>query len=504
MNLSLAGKDRFKIISDFLDETALSFPDKVALVYEGSSYTYENLKKRSDKISDFLLKNTKKGDVVGILIQNAPDFVISYFGVLRSGCSVLLLSVNVSDKNLLLQIEKTRPKIFFSEQKLAEKLKRSGVDSKTLFFVNNIVSTKKPKTASDSFRTVSPEDVSTIIFTSGTTGAPKGIKLQHKNVVGATFNIIKFLKWRAKDIDVNVASLSHSFGIGNIHCIFAVGGTSIAYPDALNVKGILDVIEKYKATTLSLTPVTLRIATERFMLSLVAAADSLRFIQTNMSRLEKSLILSIISNLPAIDFHYYYGLTEASRSTFVTLNRHQDKLDSVGQPSPGVKIKIIEESGNILGPGKIGEICVKGNMVIKEYWDKQETQKRIKDGWLHTNDFGYLDEQGYLYISGRKDDIINVSGEKVSPEEVEIVIKRVPGVYDAVVIGLPDKLLGESVSAYVIAERSDFDLQSIIKECRKRLESYKVPQKIALIEKIPKTDNGKVQRTLFKKTIINK
>jgi len=236
----------------------------------------------------------------------------------------------------------------------------------------------------------------------------------------------------------------------------------------------------------------------------VAAADSLRFIQTNMSRLEKSLILSIISNLPAIDFHYYYGLTEASRSTFVTLNRHQDKLDSVGQPSPGVKIKIIEESGNILGPGKIGEICVKGNMVIKEYWDKQETQKRIKDGWLHTNDFGYLDEQGYLYISGRKDDIINVSGEKVSPEEVEIVIKRVPGVYDAVVIGLPDKLLGESVSAYVIAERSDFDLQSIIKECRKRLESYKVPQKIALIEKIPKTDNGKVQRTLFKKTIINK
>ncbi len=166
-------------------------------------------------------------------------------------------------------------------------------------------------------------------------------------------------------------------------------------------------------------------------------------------------------------------------------------------------LKIVDEQGNSLGPGKIGEICVKGNMVIKEYWDEAETKARIKNGWLMTNDFGYLDDQGFLFVTGRKDDMINVSGEKVSPDEVEGIVKSLPGVADAVVIGLPDKLLGEIVVAYVIADKPDFDVRNVISECRRQLESYKVPIKVSLIDKIPKTDNGKVQRALLKKTIIN-
>ncbi len=498
MSQDLFTGNKFRIIPDFLDEPAASFPEKIALVCGNSKHSYRDLKEKSEQIGSFVEKNTKKGDAVGVLMQNAADFLVSYFGVLRAGRVVLLLPTNISESNLLFQISKVKPKLIFSEEKFSEKLLRSGAVSGKLFFVQQIYSQED---IAVSRRIASPEDISTIIFTSGTTGMPKGIKLQHQNVISATANITKFLRWQSKDIDVNVASLAHSFGIGNIHCVFAAGGTSIVYSDALNVKEILKIIEKYQATTLSLTPATLRIIADHFMVEFAGGSKSLRFIQTNMSRLEESLIRKIVTNLPKTEFHYYYGLTEASRSAFITLNQHMDKLASVGRPSPNVEIKIVGEDGLESLPGVAGEICIKGKMVVKEYWDEEETQKSIINGWLHTNDLGHFDDEGYLYVTGRNDDIINVSGEKVNPEEIESVIKKVEGVDDALVIGLQDKILGEMVSAYIVVNTDDFDVQGVIKECRKCLESYKVPRRVSIVERIPRTDNGKIQRSLFKKLL---
>ena len=214
--------------------------------------------------------------------------------------------------------------------------------------------------------------------------------------------------------------------------------------------------------------------------------------------MDKELIEKVLSALPNTDFNYYYGLTEASRSTFFSINKHLDKISSIGKALFNVEIKVVDEYGKDLPAGKAGEICIKGGHVIKEYWRCPEASKNIKDGWLKTGDVCFIDKDGYLYFKSRKDDVINVSGEKVSPEEIEEVVRKMPGVKDVAAVGAKDRLLGEAVKLFIVPDASDFDVQSVVQECKKKLESYKVPKLIEVIEKIPRTENGKVRRNILK------
>jgi acyl-CoA synthetase (AMP-forming)/AMP-acid ligase II len=218
--------DSFKIIPDFLDNSARLFPNKVGLIFKDKKYTYKMIKELVNDVSCQLTNKTKKGDVIALLSPNIPEMIFSYFGILGAGCIVLLLSANISDENLILQIKKAKPKFIFSHRKYKSKLDRTEIIKKVGFFdIEDIPSIKEDA----SNKNVKENDISTLIFTSGTTNEPKGAILRHYNVVNATKNIIEFLKWEPNDIDVNILSLSHSFGLGNIHCVFAAGGTVILF-----------------------------------------------------------------------------------------------------------------------------------------------------------------------------------------------------------------------------------------------------------------------------------
>ena len=487
--------EKLETIVDFLENSERNYPDKVCLIFEEKEYTYQEINKSAANIAKILAQKTKKGDVVALLLANTPEFVFSYFGILKSGCVALLISANVADESLIFQIEKTNPKIIISRSNYESKLGRTGVLQKADYLDIEKISSAGDFNLS---RKVGGNDISTIIFTSGTTGEPKGLKLRHSNVVNATKNIIEFLKWDENDIDVNASSLTHSFGLGNIHCVFAVGAASVIFRDTINLKNIIKTIGEKKATAFSTVPTVLRLIFNNYLDDFKNFAKSLRLMQTNMSLLEKELINGFLSAVPWIEFDYYYGLAEASRSTFIRLNGHKEKIGSVGQASPNVKIKIVDESGKDLLPGQAGEICIKGKHVIDEYWNNPEASKRIKNGWLHTGDGGYLDKDGFLYFIGRNDDIINVAGEKVSPEEVEETAKKIPGVLDAAAVGMPDKLLGETVKLFISTADQNLDRALIIKECRKNLESFKVPKSVEIISQIPRTENGKLKRRLLK------
>ncbi len=490
-------KESLKVIPDFLDSSALFFPNKVALIFEEKEYTYREIKEISEDISNLIIEKTKKGDVVGLLSSNVPEVIFSYFGILKAGCVVLLIPSNISDENFSFQIRKTNPKIIISEKKHRTKIERTKICKKIQYIdIHNFPASKRKR---DKKRKIKERDVSTIIFTSGTTGNPKGIKLEHSNVVCATKNIINFLKWDNKDIDINASAISHSFGIGNIHCVFAIGGTSIIFRDTINLKKILDTIIKKKATVFSTTPTTLMLIVENFYKEFKKCDKCLRFIQTNMFSLENKLISKIFSCLPNTDFNYYYGLAEASRSTFIKLNNYPSKIGSVGRASPGVRLKIIDERGNKVLKNKTGEICIKGRHVIKGYWKNPDASKKIKNGWLYTGDMGYLDEDNFLYFEGRRDDIINVSGEKVSPREIEEVVKEIGVIKEAVAVGIPDKLLGQVIKLFVVIKNSKIDNNLIIKKCREKLENYKIPRQIEVVKEIPKTENGKIKRNLLRK-----
>ncbi len=485
----------FKIITDFLDNSAKVFPNKAGLIFGDKEYSYSQIKERADNLSWLLRNNTKKGDVIALLSSNIPEMIFSYFGILKSGCIVLLLSANISDENLVFQIKKTKPKLIFSHKKYKSKLERTKVLEKINYFDIKKMPLSEKATASID---TGENDVAVIIFTSGTTAEPKGAVLRHRNVVSAVKNITEFLKWKSSDIDVNILTLSHSFGLGNILCIFAAGGTVVLFPDSINLRKIINAIIEKKATTFAAVPATLRLILNNYLDDFKKCDKYLRFVQTNTSPLNPKMIKEIVAALPSTDFNYYYGLTEASRSAFIALNKNLDKIKSAGKISPNVELKIVNGQGENASAGEVGEICIKGRHVIQEYWQNPEANKKIKNSWLHTNDAGYLDKDGYLYFQGRNDDIINVSGEKVSPEEIENIASAMPGIIDAVAVAMPDKLLGEAVKVFVKVENKDFNTDKVIQECRKKLEIYKIPKEVEIVKEIPRTENGKLRRPALK------
>ena len=217
--------------------------------------------------------------------------------------------------------------------------------------------------------------------------------------------------------------------------------------------------------------------------------------------MKKESILQIINLFPKTNFYTYYGLTEASRSTFLLFNKNKNKLESVGKPAPGVEIKILDDNGKTLSNNQIGEIFIKGEHVIKNYWNNSKADESIENGWLKTGDLGCFDFDGFLFLKSRKDDLINVGGEKFTPEEVELVIKEIPEILDVAVIGIPNELFGQLPVAFVVTDNEITSTQ-IIKHCSKKIERYKIPNKILFLDDIPKTDSGKIKRNVLKSKFV--
>lgn len=484
-------------IHSFLENSARRFPDKIAVSFGDESLNYKELDEACNKVRDFLISKTQKGDRVAILIDNSIEFIINYFGVLKSGCVCVILGTNISDKNMAYEIEDSEPKILFYSDKFQGKLER--LDSLQNIHKVNVDKDGLENVADVGFREVRKEDVSTIIYTSGTTSNPKGVKLQHDNVVNASKNIVEFIKNEEGDIYLSILPLSHSFGLGNIHVSFLMGGSVTIERNAINVKKILQRIIDENITFTAATPATLKIMTENYWELLQKCGKKLRIIISNTSAIPVEVTKKLIQ-LEKTNFCYYYGLTEASRSTFINFKKNPERLESVGRAAPNTKVEI-REGNNKLSTKEVGEIWVYGKHVIKEYWNCEESSRKIVDGWFKTGDTGYLDDEGFLFIKGREDDVINVSGDKVAPEEVEDLTNKIEGVRESAAVGVDDPLLNQVVKLFVVPETSleEQELKRrIVLELGKKLENFKIPREIEVVKEIPRTEMGKIKRSLLK------
>lgn len=486
-----------KSINEILDNSTRKFPQKSAIVFNDLRFSYEELLKKTQLLSNFIQDKTSSGDVISILCENSLFFIISYFSILKSGCIAHIIPPSISDFNLKEQIKETNPEMIFSNPNFEQKLNRTELINKT-FFVENDSKFFKP--ANDCFYGNRFHETSSIIFTSGTTSKPKGVKLTHKNVLTATSNIIKMIDIRDNDVEINSLSLSHSFGLGCLHAILHQGATSLIFKNTINLKEILKNGQDENATGFVGVPTTFYQIINSFTESL-SSIPSLRYLLTNTAPMKKESILQIINLFPKVNFYTYYGLTEASRSTFLLFNNNPNKLESVGKTAPGVDIKILDDDGNILSNNQVGEIFIKGNHVIKNYWNNIKADESIENDWLKTGDLGYFDSDEFLFLKSRKDDLINVGGEKFAPEEVESVIKEIPEILDAAVIGIQNDLFGQLPAAFVVTNNEITSTQ-IINYCSKKMERYKTPNKIIFLDTIPKTDSGKIKRNILKSKFI--
>ena len=471
-------------IIDYFRRNVENYPDKNAIIFGGQSITYRKLGELVDSFSENLI-NLKKGSTISIFHENSIDFVISYLGILNSGMITHLIPINLSKEKIQEQLEIANSKFVITSNSLLDRMENIKSGCKIITFQELDIQDCELSSSYDV-----EDDVAYLIFTSGTTGKPKGASVTQSNTIFTTENIINILNYNNADVNVLPLPLTHSFGLGCLHSSLFVGSTLILLENATNTKKILEHIKNYNATTLASVPLTLtKILKEHENCS--DYLQDLRLVITNSTSIPKKTVMCYRDILKTGILATYYGLTEASRSTFMIFAK-PGKETSVGKPPEGIVIKI---ENKVLDERKVGEILIKGKNVIKNYWNNSEADKNIVDGWLRTGDLGHKDAEGYLYLDGRMDYVINIVGEKVVPEEVEEVVRVLIDVEDVVAVGTKNEMYGEIMKMFVKkSPNSKITKSDILSYCIKNLESFKVPREIEFVDDFPQNEFGKIER----------
>ena len=476
------------MITNFLNHSSEHYPTKIALIFRNTQITYSELNQKSQLLAKYLLKTDS--DVISILLPNGIDFCISYFGVLYSGKICHIIPTSISDSNLATQISLTKSTIVISNSVFAKKLSRinlpqncSFLDIASFDYEENNISLPIVDSSYDAM----------ILFSAGTTSNPKGVKLSHANVVNTVNRVSDYLEITNVDTDVICLPLSHSFGLGCLNCIIRSSGTAILHKNTLNMPEIINSIKNYQATSFASTPTTFQKIIDNHKSLFQTSIGSIRYLLTNSSPMQPTLTNSILELLDNKKLYTYYGLTEASRSTFHLYEKNDKKIKSVGKPLPGVIVKIFTNSQEC-STMESGEICIKGSHVSSGYITNNATTN-ISDDWLHTGDIGYFDNDGCLFLVGRKDDLINIGGEKVFPKEIEDILVELEGVDEVAIKGIPDDSLGQIAKAFVVRKTgTNLTDNEIFSFCRGKIENYKIPRIIEYLPKLPKNEQGKLLR----------
>jgi long-chain acyl-CoA synthetase len=475
-------------IIDFFRESVENFPDKIAVIFEDRELSYKQLDNLINLLSDSLI-HLEKGSIVSIYLENSIDFVVSYLGILNAGMIAHLIPTNLIKEKIQKQLELSQSKLIISSKSFIDKINSISYDCEKIVFVES----NYHKNQQNKLMKINNENAY-LIFTSGTTAEPKGVMITQSNTIFTTKNIVNVLKYNKSDVNVLPLPLSHSFGLGCLHASLFVGSTLVLIKNATNTMKILEEIKKCNATTFAAVPLTLNKILKEHE-NCLNHLRNLRLIITNSTSIPVKTVENYRDILKNGFLATYYGLTEASRSTFMIFDK-LGRETSVGKPYNGIMIKIQNESLNEL---ETGQILIKGNNVIKNYWNNLEADKKIVDDWLQTGDLGHKDLEGYLYLDGRIDYIINIAGEKVIPEDIEIVVKVLTDVEDVVAIGIKNEMYGEIIKVFVKkSTNSKITKLEILSQCIKNLEPHKVPREIEFVDDFPRNEFGKIQRFKLK------
>ena len=338
--------------------------------------------------------------------------------------------------------------------------------------------------------------VAEIIFTSGSTGSPKGVMLSHRNIIANTTSIVEYLSLTKDDIAAIVLPFYYCYGLSVLHTHIKVGGSVVLNNNFIFLGSVIDNLLRYKCTGFAGVPSHFQILLRKSENFISTNFPHLRYVTQAGGKLQPVFIKEFTNAFPKIDFFVMYGQTEATaRLSFLPPDLLADKIGSIGKNIPGVYLEVFNENGVPVKPGEIGEIVAKGdNIMVGYYKDTKSTKEVFKNGWLYTGDIATIDDEGYIYVMGRKKEIIKVGGNRVSPKEIEEVILTVTEVVDCSVSEVHDELLGEAIKATVVLSGAhDHNLmhEIILKRCRERLSLYKIPGYWEFTEELNVSATGK-------------
>jgi long-chain acyl-CoA synthetase len=492
-------------VADEFAHAALYYPDKKALIFGSTSYTYSVMHKIIERVAGYLLSlGISKGDRVSLYMPNRPEWIMFYYAIARTGAIAVCVPGAYKKDEMTGVVTDSLSSVLVTSEELRSQLPASEaipsvqkiiiVEHDDVF--QSILMGKDIHPIQTGIKTTG-DDATSILYTGGTTGIPKGAMLTHRNLLYSAQNVAYHERMVPDDVGLCFLPLNHVFAQCHVmHTYFSNCGTLILFP-GFDMDKVVSAVIEHRVTRFYAVPTIF-----------------IRFLNNPESRKQlKSLnyVFSGGTSMPAeivrrwvdafgIPIHEAYGMTEtASIVTFNHLFRH--KIGSIGMPAGIIELKVVDANDNEMKQGEQGEIIIRGPNIMKGYFGQpEETATALRNGWLHSGDVGVFDPEGYLYIVDRIKDIIITGGENVYPKEVEDLLHQHKAVNECGVVGLPHPEYGEAVTAFVTlkpdmtAEESD-----LISFCKERMARYKVPKTIRFVKDLPKTPQGKILRRELRK-----
>lgn len=515
------------LIHDYLTQSANNRGDKPFIICGDKKWSYRDIDSASTSLARQLIANgIRYQDKVALLLDNSAEAVIALYAVSKAAGVFVIINnsvkagklsyiLNNSDAKLLItHTSKARPVIEAIES-LEEKL--------SLVWVSPTGQVPTPLTerigghnwndligeSADASKNHLPraidQDLAALIYTSGSTGEPKGVMQPHQKMIGVSKSIIQYLENDSEDVILNVLSLSFGYGLYQVLMAAIFDGTVVLEKGFVYLHDTLRKIAEYRVTGFPFVPTVLAMM---LRMQQIESYDftSLRYVTNAGAALPVHHARRLRKLMPHVKIYPMYGLTECVRVCYLDPAFIDERPDSVGFEIPNCSVFVVDENGKRVPPGQAGELVVTGSNIMPGYYkDPQLSGKMFRPGslpgqvHLYTGDLFKRDRDGFLYFVSRKDDMIKTRGERVSPLEVENLLLQIDGIAEAAVIGVPDEVLGEVIKAFVVlASASGQTDPSILKRCTETMENYMVPKYLEILDALPRTPNGKVDKKQLK------
>lgn len=476
---------------DYLFENTAWF-DKNLLLGTQETLSYQAVFERSVSLAGFLNQKVGTGKCILLVSQNNLFFIIAYLGILKSGNICIPLSPTIEQESLEFIIRTTNPALGFISDLAKKKLAIT-----LACFSETDLSSVEPdqqikKGDNNDF---DGSQIGEIIFTSGSTAQPKGVMLTHNNIIANTDSIIQYLHLEENDKMMVVLPFFYCYGLSLLHTHIRVGGQLFLNNNFIFLASTIKNLNDFQCTGFAGVPSHFQILLRKTDLFKNTEFPFLRYVTQAGGKLPNAYIMEFTEAFSSIAFFVMYGQTEATaRLSYLPPDLVKEKMGSIGRGIPGVELRVVNNKGKGVQPGKTGEIIARGkNIMLGYYGDPKESAKTIRNGWLYTGDLATIDQDGFIFLTARKKEIIKVGGKRISPKEIEEIISLIPGVIDCTVRAVEDEILGEAIKAtIVIADGANpINEETIRAFCATKLSSYKIPTHIEIKRELSMSATGK-------------
>ncbi len=508
------------LISDIPEIAAHHEPNKVAVYFEDRAWTFRELRDRCWQLSNAMTTIASLGDRIAILSENCPEYGECYYGVPGAGMALTFLNYRLTARELTYIINNSTPSALLVQQKYLETIRKIRPDLtsvKTVVLIGGEAAgdtlsydaliargaAKHPGVAVDE------DDMCWLLYTSGTTGLPKGALLTHRNLLASIANSMANGAEAPPD-EICLFMFPQFHVAGYVMPMYHLRKWPVVVLGAFDAESFLKAVEKHRVTQAPVAPTMLAMLLENPAMQ-TYDLSSLRGFGYGASSMPLEVLRRAFKALPQVGFGPGFGMTELAGNVMAMGKADHIRaaegglaiLGSVGKQMPLSRVRVLQHDNSDAPPGVPGEIVIKGDQVLKGYWNNPKaTEESFIDGWFRSGDVGRWDEDGYLYIVDRKKDMILTGGENVYPREVEEVLYEHPAIAEAAVVGVPDPKWGENVVA-VLRLRAGETLRAgeLATFCKERIASYKKPKFVCLVAELPKNASGKILKRELRERI---